>query len=155
VAGNKARSRPGELYCADCFAVRTAVAMHTTLPHHDTTTTRNRGTHSMQGTTGPTVAMARCREVEWRTTLPERAGRAGASTERRLKKTAARTEGAEKLLSTRPTTARESTAASHGQGPRGSCARRRESCAVRREDVLLLQARSDEEGRRRAAPVSR
>jgi hypothetical protein len=93
--------------------------MHTTSPHHDTATTRNRGAHrkiGAQGTTGPTVVMARCREAEWRTALPERAGRAGASTEQRLKKTAAPTEGAEELLSTRPTTARESTAASHGQG---------------------------------------
>jgi hypothetical protein len=157
-AESKARSRPGELYCVDCFAVRTAVAMHTTLPHYDPTTTRNRGAQrkvGAQGTTGPTVAMARCREAEWRTALPERAGRAGASMERHLKKTVARKERAEKLLSTRPTTARESTAASHGQGPRGSCAHRRESCVVRREDVLLLQARSDEEGRRREAPVSR
>jgi hypothetical protein len=40
VAGNKARSRPSELYYADCFAVRTAAAMHTTSPSHDTTTTR-------------------------------------------------------------------------------------------------------------------
>jgi hypothetical protein len=39
-AESKARSRPGELYYADCFAVRTAVAMHTTSPSHDTTTTR-------------------------------------------------------------------------------------------------------------------
>jgi hypothetical protein len=56
-AESKARSLPGELYCADCFAVRTAVAMHTTLPHHDPTTTRNRGAHrevGAQGTTGPT-----------------------------------------------------------------------------------------------------
>ena len=76
---SKARSRPGKLYCADCFAVRTAAAMHTTSLHHDTTTTRNRGAHrevGAQGTAGPKVTMARCREAEWRTALPERAGRA-------------------------------------------------------------------------------
>jgi hypothetical protein len=112
--GNKERSRPGELYCADCFAVRTAAEMHTMSPRHDITTTRNKGAHrevGAQGTAGTTVTMARCREVEWRTTLPERVGRAGASTERRLKKMATRREGAEELLSARLTSARESTAA--------------------------------------------
>jgi hypothetical protein len=77
--GNKARSLPGELYCVDYFAVRTAAGMHTTSPRHDTTTTRNRGVHrevGAQGTAGPKVTMARCREAEWRTALLERAGRA-------------------------------------------------------------------------------
>jgi hypothetical protein len=104
----------GELYCADCFAVRTVAAIHTTSPRHDTTTMRNKGAHNevgVQGTAGPTVAMAWCREAEWRTVLPKRAGRAGASKERHLKKMAARREGAEELLSARSTSSRESTAA--------------------------------------------
>ena len=33
-------SRSGELYGADCFAAKTAVATRTTSPHHNTATAR-------------------------------------------------------------------------------------------------------------------